>query len=118
MEDSVCKCLTEEELKKTNGCGSSYWAAWIFRIPKWFSKEFYCACCRHDKAYTEGKSLIDKYKADDNLLDEMYYSAFHSNFIMKRIKLKLADLTYYCLSTKLSDKCFMQASVDKEGSDV
>lgn len=37
-----CEGLTQEQLSTTNGCGSSYWLAWIFRIPKFISKEFYC----------------------------------------------------------------------------
>ena len=104
-----CKELTENERKTTNGCGSSYWLAWPFRIPKFVSKSFYCACCCHDIAYSKGRTIEDKHRADDNLKDDMYYSAYRSNRFQKYIKLRVADLVYWCLSSKLSDKCFKKA---------
>jgi len=103
-----CKGLTEKQMKAGNGCGSSYWLAWIFRIPKWVSKDFYCACQCHDAAYQAHKGLFEKWQDDDMLLDNMYYSAFHSPWWQKWIKLKTADFVYWCLSTSLSDYCFQR----------
>ena len=107
---SINNCLlTKEQLKTTNGCGSSYFLARPFRIPKWISKSFFNCCNFHDVGYTNNTVLINKWEADDNLLNCMYYSAFHSSWWQKRIKLKVADFVYFCLSTKLSDKCFEKA---------
>jgi len=104
-----CVELTPEELKTTNGCGSSYWVAWIFRIPKWLSKAFFRCCNRHDLGYQKGLTLEQKQRHDDELLDCMYYSAFHGPWYQKGIKLKIADIAYWCLSTWLSTKCFIKA---------
>ena len=108
-----CNELTKEELKTTNGCGSSYWVAWIFRIPKWLSRMFWRCCNRHDVKYQAGKSIGTKQRADDELYDCMYYSAYHGPRWKRRLLLALADFTNWCLSTKLSDKCFMAADEPK-----
>jgi len=105
-----CKELTPEQLKITNGCGSSYWAVWIFRIPKWVSKQFWRCCNRHDLHFQSGKSIIIKWSADDELYNCMYYSAYHSPPWQKYWKLKLADFIYKCLGTKLSMLCFIKAT--------
>ncbi len=106
----LCRELTKRELKSTNGCGSSFVLAWPFRIPRWISKAFTRCCNRHDLRYQRRK---DKAFADDELLDCMYYDAYHSNRWQKWYKLKLADFTYKCLNTKLSQKCYDAA---KKGS--
>ena len=111
---SKCKELTQEQLNQTNGCGSSFWLFWLLRIPKWFSQEFYCACCCHDLRFTNGEALEQKYEADDKLYDDMYYSAFHDKSkIMKLIKLKVADITYYFLNTQLSNIAYKKAKPKK-----
>lgn len=101
-----CKELTKEELKNTNGCGSSYWLAWIFRIPKWIWPGGFRCCNRHDVRY---QNKEDKEHADDELLDCWYYSAFHGPRIFRFIRLKIADLGYWALNTKLSNLCYKKA---------
>jgi hypothetical protein len=98
-----CKELTKSELRQTNGCGSSYWMARIFRIPKWISKHFTRCCNRHDLRYFNS---YDKAFADDELYNCMYYNAFHSPRWQRWYKCKLADLTYWALSTRLATKCY------------
>lgn len=103
----ICS-LTPEQLATTNGCGSSYWLASMFRIPKWLG--FHDRCNTHDYAFSIGKTLEEKYEADDELYNAMMYDSFHTkNKIMKAIKIQVTELTYYCLSTKLSDTCFINA---------
>jgi len=104
--DISCAELSEEQLKTTNGCGSSYWMAWIFRVPKWVSKSFFRCCNRHDIKY---QSKVEKAIADDELYDCMYYSAFHGPLWQKNIKITFADLIYLCLNTKMSNVCFKKA---------
>jgi hypothetical protein len=109
---SECKGITVEQLNTTNGCGSSFWLFWIFRIPKWFSKDFYCSCCCHDLKFQD-KTKLDleyKYQADDQLYDDMYYSAYHDNSVIKKwLKIKIADLTYSLLATEASELCWYEA---------
>lgn len=104
----ICS-LTPEQLATTNGCGSSFFFARPFRIPKWLG--FDRVCRTHDYSYSTGKTLEEKYEADDELYNAMMYDSFHTkNKIMKAIKIQVTELTYYCLSTKLSDTCFMKAA--------
>lgn len=103
--------LTQEQLKTTNGCGSSFFLARFFRIPKWVSSMFWKCCNRHDIRYQEGMFLEEKQRADDELLDCMYYSAYHGKRWKRWFLLKIADITYWCLSTRLSDMCFSTAKV-------
>jgi len=104
-----CDELTPKQLKTTNGCGSSYWAVWIFRIPKWVSKAFFRCCNRHDIMYQYGMTKTDKEMADDEIYNCMYYSAYHGPWYQRWIKTKTADFVYWCLNTKLSQKCFKKA---------
>ena len=101
-----CSPLTSEQLKTTNGCGSSFWLARPFRVPKWISRQFWACCNRHDIRYQKGKNLAQKYQADDELYDCMYYSAYHGPRWKRWFLLKMADFTYWCLSTRLSFMCF------------
>jgi len=52
---------------------------------------------------------MEKYIADDELLDCMYYSAYHRSRYARCIKTYIADMVYWCLSTELSNRCFTQA---------
>ena len=99
----TCKELTKEELKCTNGCGSSYWLARLFRIPDFVSKAFTRCCNFHDRSYAKQEN---KNRADDELLDCWYYDAFHSPKWQRWWKLKLADLGYWAITSKLSDVCY------------
>jgi hypothetical protein len=121
--------LTKEELKTTNGCGSSAWFAWPFRIPKWLAPWFYLPCCRHDLRYS-GKAaykIIDIYPhckaekqytiqtirkvmADDELYNAWYFAIYHdAPQWMKGILCRLADFGYWCLKTKVSQWCYNKA---------
>lgn len=104
-----CKELTPKQLKTTDGCGSSSWFARPFRIPRWASKAFFRCCNRHDIRYQTEDEFEEKCRADDELLDCMYYNAYHSPWYQKWIKLKIADFVYWCLDTKISDWCFTAA---------
>ena len=102
----TCKDLTIEELKTTNGCGSSYWLAWVFRIPKFIWPGAYRCCNRHDLRY---QNKEDKQRSDDELYDCWYYSAFHGPEYLRGFRLKIADLGYWALNTKLSNHCYKEA---------
>jgi len=99
----TCKGLTKEELKHTNGCGSSYWLARPFRIPDFVSKAFTRCCDFHDISY---QNQEDKDRVDDELLDCWYYNAYHSPKGQRWWKLKLADLGYWAITSKLSGVCY------------
>lgn len=101
--------LTPAEQKTVNGCGSSYWLASIFRIPSWASKKLTKCCDRHDIRYQHHENKQD---ADWELYNCMYYSAYHSPPWQKWIKIKLADLTFRCLNTELSQTCYREAKSD------
>lgn len=111
--ESECKGLTQEQLNISNGCGSSFWLAYIFRIPKFISQEFYCCCNFHDVNFINGTTIQEKQIADDKLYDCLYYSAYHSPNWQKWFKIKIADLVYWCLSTKLSDIAYEKAKPKK-----
>lgn len=100
---SECKDITPEQLKTTNGCGSSYWLAWIFRIPKWISKKLYCCCGCHDIQYQE---MRDKEVSDLELRACVRHSALNGPWWQKWIKWKTGDLMFWALNTKLSMECF------------
>lgn len=106
---SECEGISKEELKLSNGCGSSFWLAYVFRIPKWLSHAFFCCCSTHDILYQLGKTIKEKHVADDTLYDCMMYSAFHSPPHQKKLKILLAELVYWALSTKLSDIAYQKA---------
>ncbi|MBF0414121.1 MAG: hypothetical protein HQK70_15630 [Desulfamplus sp.] len=110
-----CYGISDADLATTNGCGSSYWLAWIFRIPKWFSHEFYCACAEHDILYQEGVWLSDKIFADNLLISKLYESAINDNsFIRAEIKFLVIEIIAFALSTKLSELCFIKANLSQE----
>ena len=94
---------------KPNGCGSSHWALLIFRIPRWISEDFFDCCNKHDTAY---QNQEDKKRADDNLYNCMYKSAYLDFGFKKWIKLKIADIIYWCLNTKLSNLAYNQFKKD------
>ena len=98
-----CKELTIEQLKNTNGCGSSYPLLWIFRIPKWMSRAFYRCCNRHDLSYQnqEGKN-----SADDELYNCWMYNAYHSPWWQKHFKIKIAEIGYAAITSKLSNTAY------------
>lgn len=108
---SQCPGITEEQLKTTNGCGSSAWYAWIFRIPKWFSHDFWCYCNTHDIIYQDPalRSLVFKFRADDALINAMYDSAFLGSIWLRYPRYLIATLTWYALSTKVSEWCWYRA---------
>lgn len=110
----ICDGIPDEKLALTNGCGSSYWLVWIFRIPKWVSKEFWCACNIHDIMYQEGTTISDKTYADNLLLDAMYKSIDYDRiYIRGLLKSTLAYIVAFCLSTRLSMSCFKAAKPEK-----
>ena len=98
-----CKELLPKELQFTNGCGSSYWLAWIFRIPKWSWQGAWRCCNRHDVRY---QNQEEKERADDELYDCWYYSAMKGSKWVRGFRLRIADLGYWALNTKLSDSCY------------
>ncbi len=124
-----CDPLTKEELKTTNGCGSSTWFAWVFRIPKSLVPWFYLPCCRHDRRYSEhgGFKIVDLYPhykaekqytlltikkvmADDELYNAWYYAIYNKAPCWARwVLCKIADTGYWCLNTKVSQWCYNQA---------
>ena len=112
--NEICSGISDADLATTNGCGSSYWLAWIFRIPKWFSHEFYCACAEHDLLYQEGVFLHDKIFADNLLITKLYESAINDpNILRAWIKFIVVDVVAFALSTKLSELCFFKANQEQ-----
>jgi len=109
---STCPGITEAQIRQTNGCGSSAWYAFIFRIPRWFSHDFWCACNQHDLMYqnTQLRNLVFKLRADDALVTAMYGSAFRDPVWIRAIaKRILARLTMWALETKISEWCWYDA---------
>ena len=125
-----CKPLTVSQIKRTNGCGSSTWYAWPFRIPKWLVSDFYLPCCRHDLRYQQElpldkksfalyyradfhgtiKGLTEKAFYDDELYNGWYYAIYNKAPRKYRWLLcKIADFGYWCLNTKMSDACYKNA---------
>ncbi len=124
-----CTPLTKEQLESTNGCGSSAWFAWPFRIPKWIAPWFYLPCCRHDlrySGYSEFKVIdlcshykankqfslltVKKAMADDELYNAWYYAIYNdAPWWIRGVLCKIADLGYWCLNTKISQWCYNQA---------
>ena len=120
----ICKELIPEQLVTTNGCGSSYWAAWVFRIPRWMSAPFTRCCDRHDIRYQEGDytldadpagegrsyvKLITKEHHDDELYNCWYYAAFQGPKWKRGVLLRMADIGYWMLNSRLSDACYLRA---------
>jgi len=98
-----CSDITEEDLATTNGCGSSYWLVWVFRIPKFISKSLYCCCGCHDMQY---QRQIDKVVVDLELIACVRNSALSSPCWQKHMKWIAGDLMYFALNTKLSQSCY------------
>lgn len=109
---SECPDITDKQLATTNGCGSSAWYAWIFRIPKWVSKDFYCACAEHDIMYQSSplRGMIFKHYVDRKLYNTMYRAAYNeANFIKRWVLLFCAKTTQAALNTKISLWCWYRA---------
>lgn len=107
---SECPGITEEEMKTTNGCGSSYWLAYIFRIPKWFSHPIWCACNKHDIKFQNCTTLDEKKIADLELIAAIEWDGYNDpRPFMRWLKLKIAEKVEWCLNTKLSERCFVKA---------
>lgn len=107
-----CEGITDKQLQTTNGCGSSAWFAWVFRLPKWIiPHDIWCACNCHDIIYQDATkvSLLDKREADDMLYDAIYYSAYNGSIYLRDIKIVIAEIVYYCLNTWLSELCWNMA---------
>lgn len=106
-----CEELTKEELKNTNGCGSSYWLVSWIRLPRWLSESFFHCCNRHDLRYQRQE---DKAFADDELYDCWMYNAFHSPWWQRGWKIKLAEIGYWCLNSRMSDVCYVKGGRDED----
>ncbi len=87
----MCREMTDLELQGTNGCGSSHWALFMFRIPEWLAPGFKRCCNRHDRRYQNAE---DRAYADDELYDCWYYNAYHGPRWQRWYKLKIADIAY------------------------
>ena len=98
-----CSPLTAAELKSTNGCGSSYLLLAWARIPFLFR---HC-CDRHDLRYQRAE---DKDRADDEMLDCMYYAAYHGPRWSRGLKLIVADLAYLAITSSLSNICYAKGA--------
>ena len=102
----ICKDLRKHHTESVNGCGSTYWMAWIFRIPKWVSKKLFCCCSCHDLQY---EWRDDKEKADLDLRACIRHMALTGRKWLKWITWKTGDLIYWALNTNLSKKCYNKA---------
>ena len=109
---SECPGLTDEQLKTTNGCGSSAWFARPFRLPKWLvGQKIHCACNVHDLAYQDITNTTRLYKrfADTQLYNAIVDDAMGSRWIMRHFKLAIAEIVYHALKSKISWWCWKAA---------
>lgn len=109
---SICPGLTDEQLKTTNGCGSSAWFAKPFRLPKWLvDPKIHCACCNHDIVYQDKAktSPFQKSIADAQLYNAIVDDAMGSGWIAKNFKLAVAEIVYHALKSKISWWCWKAA---------
>ncbi len=107
----MCKELTLEELKGTNGCGSSHWLLQVFRIPKWLSKGLFRCCNRHDLRYG---NLEDKAFADDELYDCWMYVCMHSGWFKRLWMYPVIEAGYAAVTSKASELAYNKCIKDKE----
>lgn len=110
---SECPGITPEQLKTTNGCGSSAWYAWIFRIPQWLSHDLYCKCGCHDLGYQDKTQISWEHKRikDVALVDSLYDSAYMGPVWQCSIKVVVAEVVWWCLNTWLSKLCYLAAKI-------
>ena len=104
--------LTPAQIKTANGCGSSFWMAAMFRIPRWAFPRISKACDCHDIGYQSGNpnDLDEKYALDAQLVEDVREIARESGIMTRWYKMRIADLIEFALNTKLSEKCWMEAS--------
>ena len=104
--------LTPEQLKTANGCGSSFWMAAMFRLPRCLFPRISKACDCHDIGYQNGDpdDLDEKYALDAQLVEDIREIARKSGSVTRWYKMGIADLIEFALSTKLSEKCWKEAS--------
>ncbi len=102
--------FSQEQIKSANGCGSSFWLAMPFRLPRLLFPGISKACDCHDIGYSEtGPEIEEKWALDAQLVEDIRVIARRSGWFMRRVKLKIADLVEYALDTKLSEKCWRAA---------
>jgi len=91
---------------KPNGCGSSYWLAAPFRIPRWLSPGWNCCCDTHDIQYTY---QAGKDHADKMMIECLEKNTERSPWWQRPIKRQMIKVVRFALSTKLSQMCYEEA---------
>jgi len=106
--------FTEEQLKKYGtGCGSkSHWLSRWFRLPRFVSESLYRKCSKHDVLYSITNSKEAKLFADQELVDDIFYSAYKesSNIVEKYLKILFAEIVDKLLQTEISNYCYYKAT--------
>ena len=103
--------LTDKQKKKVNGCGSSFWLAVLFRLPRCLFPLISRACDCHDIGYQEtGLNLAEKWALDAQLVEDIREVARRSsNPFVRWWKFRISDLVEWALDTKLSEMCWRAA---------
>lgn len=99
--------LTPDQLRRTNGCGSSFLPAVLFRLPRFLFPGISKACDCHDIGYQLPGTLNDKYAHDAQLVEDfLEWSRAGGGWFTRAWRFKVAHLVWWSLDTKLSEACW------------
>lgn len=102
--------LTPDQLRRSNGCGSSFLPAVLFRLPRFLFPKISQACDCHDIGYQQGGSLADKQAIDDQLVEDFLdWSRSGKFWIVRKWRFGLTRIIELALETKLSEMCWKAA---------
>lgn len=104
--------LTPGQLKRANGCGSSYWLAAVFRLPRFLFPRISKACDCHDIGYQNGDpdDMDEKQALDAQLVEDIRCIARECGWIRRKYLMGVSNLVEYALDTKLSAMCWREAT--------
>lgn len=104
--------LTPGQLKKANGCGSSFWLAAVFRLPRFLFPRISKACDCHDVGYQSGRpwDIYEKQALDAQLVEDIRGIARERGWVLRKYLMGVSNIVEYALDTKLSEMCWREAA--------
>jgi hypothetical protein len=102
--------LTPDQLKRSNGCGSSFLPAAMFRLPRFLFPRISKACDCHDVGYQIPGTLEDKWAHDAQLVEDfLEWARAGGNSVVQAWRFKVAHIVWWVLDTWLSELCWRWA---------
>jgi hypothetical protein len=99
--------LTYVQLEQSNGCGSSFFLAFMFRLPRCLFPKISRCCDCHDIGYPLAKTIEEKQALDDQLVEDfLEWARAGNNWFVRRWRFGVANVVWWSLDTALSEMCW------------